>query len=187
MPLEEAIADDMLDLVRSLPHAETPEETMRGALKHFPGLRFSQVSRAIEEIHKTMDEEGDVEGIIGYSEGAMIGASFIHDEQRRSREEGIEPRVKCAVFISGWPPIDSITGLLVLSDETEEIIDVPTCHVIGALDPMIHGTMALYNLCDPDRAELFDHGHGHLVPREERTVKELGQVVRTMIASAKAA
>ncbi len=187
MPPDEAIENDVHDVVRSLPHAETPEETMRVALEQSHGLRSLQVSQAVKKIHKTMDEEGDVEGIIGYSEGAMIAASFILDEQRRSRDEGIEPRVKCAVFISGWPPIDSNTGLLVLSDETEDVIDIPTCHVIGALDQMIHGAMALYNLCDPDRAELFDHGHGHLVPREERTVKELGQVVRTMIASAKAA
>lgn len=187
MQLEKGIEDELADIVRLLPNAETPEETMRVALKQLPDLRYSQVWRAIEKIRKTMDEEVDVEGIIGYSEGAMIAASFILDEQRRSREEGIEPRIKCAVFISGWPPIDSNTGLLVLSDETEDVIDIPTCHVIGALDPMIHGTMALYNVCDPDRAELFDHGHGHLVPREERTVKELGQVVRTMIAFAKAA
>lgn len=186
MPLEKAVEDEMVDIVRLLPHAETPEETMRVALKQLPDLR-SPVWRAIEKIRKTMNEESDIEGIIGYSEGAMIAASFILDEQRRSREEGIEPRIKCAVFISGWPPIDSDTGLLVLSDETEDVIDIPTCHVVGALDPMIHGTMALYNLCDPDRAELFDHGHGHLVPREERTVKELGKAVRTMIAIAKAA
>lgn len=158
--------------------------SMRVALKQLPDLKYSQLRPAIEKIRETIDEEVDVEGIIGYCEGALIAASFILDEQRRSRE-GIEPQIKCAIFISGWPPIDSNTGLL-LSDETEDVINIPTCHVVGALDPMIHSAMALYNLCDPDRAEIFDHGHGHIVPREKRTVKELGQVVRTMIAFAKA-
>ena len=176
-----------MQVVRSLPQVETPEETMRVALKQLPVVDYSQASGAIEKIHKTMDEEGGVEGIIGYSEGAMVAASYILDEQRRSKKGNVEPRIKCAVFISGWPPVDLNTGLLVLSNETEDVIEIPTCHVIGTLDPMIHGTMALYNLCDPDRAAIFDHGHGHLVPREERTVKELGHVVRAMIASAKAA
>lgn len=187
MQVENGREDETADVMPLLPHAETPEETMRVALKQLPHLRYSQVWRTIEKIRKTMDEEVDVEGIIGYSEGAMVAATFILDEKRRSIEEGIEPRIKCAVFISGLPPIDPNTGLLVLSDETEDVIDIPTCNVIGTLDPMIDCSMALYNLCDPDRAELFDHGHGHLVPREEQTVKELGKVVRTMIAFSKAA
>lgn len=185
MPVEGATEAEWADVVRLLPQAETPEEAMRVALKQLPDLKYSQLGRAIEGIRETIDEEVDVEGIIGYCGGAMMAASFILDEQRRSREEGIEPRIKCAVFFSGWPPADSNTGLL-LSDETEVVIDIPTCHVVGALDPMIHSAMALYNMCDPDRAEIFDHGQGHMVPREKRIVKELGQVVRTMIAFAKA-
>lgn len=185
MPVENATEAEWADAVRLLPQAETPEEAMRVAMKQLPNIWYPQLRRAIEKIRETIDKEVDVEGIIGYSEGALIAASFILDEQRRSREEGIEPRIQCAVFIAGWPPVDSNTGLL-LSDETEAVINIPTCHVMGALDPMIHGAMALYNLCDPDRAEIFDHGQGHIVPREKRIVKELGQVVRTMIASAKA-
>ena len=177
----------MSDVVRSLPQRESPEETIRAALKPLLDFGTPQVSRVIEDLRRTMDEEGDIEGIIGYSEGAMIAASFLLDEQRRCRERGIEQKIKCAIFIAGWPPKDSRHGQVVLSDETEDTIEIPTCHVMGALDPMIHGPMALYNLCDQDQAEVFDHGYGHLVPREERTVKELSQVVRNMISSVKVA
>jgi hypothetical protein len=41
--------------------------------------------------------------------------------------------------------------------------------------------MALYNICDPDTAFIFDHAKGHTLPREKTLVKELGDTVRNMI------
>lgn len=38
--------------------------------------------------------------------------------------------------------------------------------------------MALYNMCDPDSAELFDHGGDHAVPRGKQTVNDLTDMVR---------
>ncbi len=49
---------------------------------------------------------------------------------------------------------------------------------VGSLDPYVHGSLALYNVCDPDTAYLFDHAKGHTLPRDKDTVKELGDVVR---------
>jgi len=42
--------------------------------------------------------------------------------------------------------------------------------------------MALYNTCEPDYAHIFDHGKGHTLPREKAVIKELGDVIRNMIA-----
>ena len=53
--------------------------------------------------------------------------------------------------------------------------------LVGSLDPYLHGSMALYNVCDPDTAYLFDHAKGHTLPRDKDTVKELGNVVRDAI------
>jgi hypothetical protein len=49
------------------------------------------------------------------------------------------------------------------------------------LDPYVHGSLALYNVCDLDTAYLFDHAKGHTLPRDKDTVKELGDVVREAI------
>lgn len=38
--------------------------------------------------------------------------------------------------------------------------------------------MALYNMCDPDTAYLFDHAKGHTLPRDKDTIRELGDIVR---------
>lgn len=43
--------------------------------------------------------------------------------------------------------------------------------------------MALFNVCDAEEARLFDHGKGHTLPRDPRTLKELGDVVREMMSS----
>ena len=50
---------------------------------------------------------------------------------------------------------------------------MPSLHIVGCSDPYILGAMALFNMCDEDSAELFDHGKGHTVPRDARTIKEL--------------
>lgn len=57
------------------------------------------------------------------------------------------------------------------------MIEVPTCHIIGANDPYVDGTMALYGVCDPDTAIMFDHGKGHTIPRDVATMKEAAEVI----------
>lgn len=53
--------------------------------------------------------------------------------------------------------------------------------VVGADDPYLHGSLALYNVCDEENAAFFDHGKGHTLPRDPRTIKELGDVIRSML------
>lgn len=54
---------------------------------------------------------------------------------------------------------------------------------VGSLDPYLDGSMALYNVCDPDSAYLFDHAKGHTLPRDKGTIRELGDVVRDAICA----
>lgn len=135
----------------------------------------------VDRLTKILDDETDIEGVIGYSEGAEIAASLILEEQRRYKEFGRLPRLKCAVLICGWPPMDPVSGKLVLADEEADLITIITCHIVGAADPFLDAAMALYNLCGPDSAGLFDHGGGHVIPRARQTVDDITTVVRDMI------
>lgn len=56
------------------------------------------------------------------------------------------------------------------------------CDPVGSLDPYLDGSMAMYNVCNSDKAILFDHAKGHTLPRDKDTVTELGDVIREMIA-----
>lgn len=55
------------------------------------------------------------------------------------------------------------------------------CFLVGSLDPYIDGSMALYNVCDPDTAVLFDHAKGHTLPRDKDTIRELVDVIRDTV------
>jgi hypothetical protein len=70
---------------------------------------------------------------------------------------------------------------MLLADECDAVIDVPSLHIVGANDPYILGAMALFNMCDEDTADLFDHGKGHTVPRDARTIKQLCDSIQKLV------
>jgi predicted esterase len=176
--------DMMLMNMRDFPKRNTPEEAMKAAEERAGQPTFSCITEVVDRLIGILDSEGDIDGVIGYSEGAQIAASLLLEEQRREQELGRKPRIKCAVLFGGWPPMHPVTGKLVVVDDFDkEPITIPTCHVIGASDPFLDGSMALYNMCDPDTTDLFDHGGGHVLPRAKHTVDELASIVREMINS----
>ncbi|EEH41413.2 hypothetical protein PAAG_02976 [Paracoccidioides lutzii Pb01] len=180
-------AEEDLRALRDFIKRDVAEESMqileKRLLVHIE-RRHDTLRPVLDRIIQIMDKEGDIEGVVGYSEGALIGASLILEEQRRYEELGRPVGIKCAVFLSGWPPFDPKTGKLLLSDGGSELIKIHTCHVLGANDPFIDGCMALYNICDPDTANIFDHGHGHTVPQGDKIQGELAEVIREMVAEA---
>lgn len=138
------------------------------------------IRKALAALYHTLDEHGPFDGICAYSEGTVVGATLIMDELRKFESEGRPRHIKRAIFFAGWPPVDPESHEMVLIDVTEDLIDVPTLHCVGADDPYLLGAMALFNVCDQDRAILFDHGKGHTIPRDAQTLKELGDAVREM-------
>ena len=197
---------DILERIRRFPKGATAEDQMRALMSggidlpdvdHDFGIRSAQ--EALDYLYRIMDEEGPFDGIIGYSEGATVAATLILHEQRRYENEGIPPMLKFALFFAGWPPLSPELNKLVLADECDLMITIPTCHIskyrssdvfyfghlitrliVGSLDPFLAGSMALYNICDMDTAYLFDHAKGHTLPRDKGTVRELGNIVRQM-------
>ncbi len=172
---------------------------MRELMKEGVASSIISTDRTIQYLFDIMEREGPFEGIIGYSEGAIVAGTLLLAEQRRLEKLGREPMIKCAVFFAGWPPLDPTTYAMVLSDESDLMINIHTCHIseslrgllgdrftdivqVGSLDPYVAGSLALYNACEPDTAYLFDHGKGHTLPREKGVIKELGNVIRSMIA-----
>ncbi|CAI4211234.1 unnamed protein product [Parascedosporium putredinis] len=173
---------DVLSRIRDFPECETPEDTMRELMREGVADCRGSTIRAIQYLYEIMEKSGPFDGVIGYSEGATLAATLLLFEQVRKKEFGIPAMLKCGVFFMGWPPLHPKWLNLVLADETDMMIEVPTTHIIGSLDPYLDGSMALYNVCDQDSAYIFDTAKGHTLPREKTLVKELGDTLRNMIA-----
>ncbi|KAH8655790.1 serine hydrolase FSH [Xylariales sp. PMI_506] len=179
--------DDILTKIREFPEGLSPEDTMR-KLSEGGGIYPPNALRnAMDRILPILEADPEIEGIIGYSEGATMAATLILEEQRRFEEEGTPRRLKCAAFFAGWPPVKIVDGKVetMLADVTDDMLDIPTFHIVGCNDPYIQGAMALFNTCDEDHAILFDHGKGHTVPRDQRTIKELATAFEQFVAKGK--
>jgi len=191
--------DDVLERIRHFPEGATAEDQMRELMSYGAGsvgstpdssddgsnygdYSNSSAQNAMDYLYQIMEKDGPFDGIVGYSEGATVAATLLLHEQRRFEREGRIPMFKCALFFAGWPPMTPEFDGIVLADETDLTITIPTCHIIGSLDPYLAGSLALYNICDMDTAILFDHAKGHTLPRHKDTVRELGDVIRNMIA-----
>lgn len=70
-----------------------------------------------------------------------------------------------------------------LADETDEWVEIPTCHFISSNDHYIHWSMCGYNLCHEGHSKLFDQGAGGILPREKQVVTELSEVIWDTIRS----
>jgi len=172
---------DMMERLRDFPEERTAETTLRKLVPHGIGPVRKSLIKALDALYRTMDEFGPFDGVLGYSEGATIAATLLLDERQRCRAAGTEPSLKCAIFFAGWPPLMLDRDHLVLADTDHEVIDAPTLHVIGSNDPYLAGVMALFNVCDSDSRIMFDRGQGHIIVRDEKTLKELAVEVHELI------
>ena len=133
---------DVLDRIRNFPKGATAEdqmrELMRGGNDSSPisehsaseeGVSKRSARAALAHLYHIMEEDGPFEGIMGYSEGATVAATLLLHEQHRFENLGIEPMFKCALFFAGWPPLDPELETIVLADESELSITIPTCHI----------------------------------------------------------
>ncbi|KAJ5902693.1 hypothetical protein N7495_003221 [Penicillium taxi] len=178
-----AAEDSMISRVRTIPDGQNPEDVMRDLVgdRAVMWLNYKDV---MDYLYDTLEKNPAIEGVIGYSEGASIAATLILDEEIRFQETGRPRRLKCAMFFTGWPPMNPEKGVI-LADESDLVIDIPTLHVVGANDPFRHGAFALYNVCDTDTATFFDTGKGHTIPRSGLVINELGDAVRGLIEKAR--
>lgn len=94
------------------------------------GLVTNQSARrALDYLYRIMEKDGPFDGIIGYSEGATVAGTLLLHEQLRAEIEGREPMFKCGVFFAGWPPMTPELDGIVLADQSDLTITIPTVHV----------------------------------------------------------
>ena len=169
---------------KTAPHSSTPEQTYHDVMSSLRLKGSRSVPSVLDRLYKIWNEDGPFDGILGNSEGAIVAATFVADYLKRCAETQTQPELKCAVFMGGGPPYTSDGAGLLLADQCGQIINIPTCHILAFNDPLIHGCLALYHLCDEKDATLVEHGRGHMVPRDARLSKIMIKGIRDLIKRA---
>lgn len=87
---------ESLRRLRHMPYSVNAEDAMRMFQDCGEGDDWHQQvwREALDDVQKTIDEHPDVDALIGYSEGAMVGASFLVDEAMKAQKTGRKPRIK---------------------------------------------------------------------------------------------
>lgn len=130
-----------------------------GPDNYFRAVDYSEISIGLEEsvnvIEKTFEEQGPFDGIFGFSQGAAFAAILCAMQQRKELSFQFKFAILVAGFKSRCAPHDKYF---------EEIINIPTLHVIGETDGIIGHEISedlLRYFRDP---VVLLHPGGHYVP-----------------------
>ena len=174
------IADGLHNLVRTLDfkNMSTPEEAMRRVSSTYSFKNRDAVALTLDYIRNVMEEEGPFQGVIGASEGASAAATVLMDELQNASKNGHRTATRCGVFFVAFPAYRADGKGWILSDETSQRINAPTCHVLSEKDPLVLPAKALWNTCDPSSRTLVLHEKGHTIPHEKEMMAQVAKFVR---------
>jgi predicted esterase len=121
---------DGLERIRDFPAGASPEDTLRlfNPLGSSDGLAIT-ATQALEHLREIVKEHGPFEGIIGYSEGALMAGTLIMQEEEFKKNGDYNNKFKLAMFFGGWPPLKPDLKGMMLADETDLQLEVSTIHV----------------------------------------------------------
>jgi predicted esterase len=82
--------------LRHMPYSINAEDAMRMFQDCGEGADWHQQvwREAMNDVVRTVDEHPEVDAIIGYSEGAMVGASLLVEEAVQAQKTGRPRRIK---------------------------------------------------------------------------------------------
>lgn len=140
----------------------------------------SSIKTAIAQLANYIALEGPFDGILGYSHGAALAATFLIQHSRQYPNAPLP--FKCAVFISGGVPAD-LTALeqnelkLLDAESGGSLLALPTANIWGKNDTLWPGTSEiLSSLCEKEKNNVFVHDEGHDVPGVRAKVAVSGAV-----------
>lgn len=148
--------------------------------------------KALDDLEVFVREEGPFDGVIGFSQGATLASALLL-RHLGSSSGGLDapwtpkvndPPFKCAVFLSGYSPLDWTCM------HTQHMqgctISIPTAHVWGVNERGdFGGPAALKQLCDPQTGYFHEHRGGHEVPgaKNKKDLVQSANAIKRMLIS----
>lgn len=126
------------------------------------------ISKALLQLHTYIAEEGPFDGVIGFSQGAALAATYLIQQNRDHPDEPLPFR--CAIFFSSSPPYDTSAlaegrSLIVERSASNPLLTLPTTHIWGRQDHTYKAfSEALSSLCSEPLKEWCVHDGGHEIP-----------------------
>ncbi|KAL4917718.1 serine hydrolase FSH [Aspergillus aurantiobrunneus] len=146
----------------------------------------SDLLNAIEYTLRTIDREGPFDAVMGFSQGAALAYSLL-DHHVQKNGASAPPLFKAAVFICAGAPYE-LGGREFAKgpegDSEEYKVKIPTAHIVGSQDSLYAQGLKLYGLCEPVKAELYDHGSKHMIPFDAKNNDAMVGVIERVIERA---
>ncbi|KAI1638277.1 DUF341 domain protein [Biscogniauxia mediterranea] len=147
--------------------------------------------KALDLLDAYVVAEGPFDGILAFSQGAIIGASYLVWKMQTAPESK-PPTMpfKCAIFFSAsaafdFRALENGEFRELTRDVDGELIQIPTAHIWGLNDTTIDA-VTVSGLGTPDKTETYVHDGKHEVPgvRMKAAVKSSVQTIRRVIEMA---
>ena len=141
------------------------------------------MSQALSQLHEYILEEGPFDGIIGFSQGASLAATYLIQFSQRHPSSPLPFR--CAILFSGGhlrdpQALDKNELKWLNAKETGQLLQLPTANFWGRNDTLSPGSSAmLCELCDESCRNVYIHEEGHEIP-SARAKEALQGIVRAI-------
>lgn len=136
------------------------------------------VGVALEYLHNIIDDEGPFHGVVGVSEGAAVAATLLVEDIQHCKAMQARSDFRCALFYVGSPALSEDGMRIMHSDTDGQVINIPTCHIMGENDIFKKGSDELLKLCDSDKALTITDLGGHRIPQDMGTNKQVADWIR---------
>lgn len=152
----------------------------------------ASAKQCLDYLDTYIAEEGPFDGILAFSQGATVAASFLARKTKtHPGAETARPKFKCAVLMSSngvynvsGSADDNIIRLLD-PEEEGEVITIPTAHIWGRNDTTVNAERTS-EMCSSNTREVYIHSGGHEVPgiRMKDDVRGCVKIIRRVISTA---
>ena len=133
---------------------------------------------ALDYLYNVIEDEGPFDGVIGVSEGASVAATLLIDDIQACKAKQTQSHFRCGIFYIGAPAWSADGTRPWLAEEHGQVIDLPTCHIMGVNDTFKEGAKALLEICNSNKARVVLDPGGHRIPQDYETNKLMADWVR---------
>lgn len=132
-----------------------------------------------EYLSDVIEDEGPFDGIIGFSHGGTLAFSYLAHLAKVRPHDALPFR--CAVFMNSPPPFRmDLYGNLIVEEGLQNLILIPTLHVVGKKDFIYNLSVELHELCGSSNSTLLLHDKGHQIPSDTKNVNRITKALREL-------